>query len=274
MTRRRALPALLAALLACSLASAVQAGSACSEHRLTVEDFRQADALARVVRDALERDVHEAAILARAGADLSRYGLRFSHAALVMRAPAGTPWRVVHLLNHCGSGAGALYREGLINFFLDDPFEYRALLLIPHRPLQRRLRDAATGEAARAVFEPRYDMLAHPRSLRAQNSNQWLAELLAVAQAGPGRIADRTAAQDWLHAHGFRADVLRLSAMERLGARLFRANVRFEDQPAQERAAGRIHAVTVDALVRYLRGSEPGLTMRVLEPPAAGPMPD
>ena len=108
----------------------VSAGSACTEQWLAVERFQDADALARLLHDALSRDVAEVAIVARVGSDLSRHGLRFSHAAFALRDSPGGSWRVVHLLNHCGQATGALYREGLINFFLDDPFEYAALVLV------------------------------------------------------------------------------------------------------------------------------------------------
>ena len=98
----------------------------------------------------------------------------------------------------------------------------------------------------------RYDMLAHPNSVQAQNSNQWLLEVLAAAQAPPGSIRSRAEAQAWLAGRGFSADTVHLSAMERLGARLFAANVEFTGQPAEDRMQGRIHVVSVRALERYL----------------------
>ena len=242
------------------------AGTACTERPVTVEAFRQADRLARQVLAVLDKEVHNAAILARAGADSSRYGLRFSHAALVLRDSRAAPWRVVHLLNHCGQDNASLYQQGLINFFLDDPFEYAALLLVPGERLQNRLVQEVLRGTVSALFESRYDMLSHPKSLQAQNSNQWLLELVAAAQAG--RSHTRATAQRWLYEHGFRADIVNISAVQRLAARLFKANVGFDGQRAAQLLAGRVQVVTVRSLARYLRATEPDLARTVLTVPS------
>ncbi len=263
MSRASFLALLLGALVAAATAP-VRAGTACSERPLSPDAFQAADRLANDLLRVLDSDAREAAVLGRAGSDLSRHGLRFSHAGLAVREHPGAPWRVVHLLNHCGRATGALYREGLINFFLDDPFEYAALVLVPGEALQRRLADVVADGTAVALLEPRYDMLAHPESLSAQNSNQWLLELIAAAEAPPGSVRTRAAAQRWLRGQRFEGDVVRLSTLERLGARMFRANVAFDSQPVAERVAGRITVVTVRAVERHLAASQPGLVRRVL----------
>jgi len=259
--------ALFMALLVAG-APAARAGTACSARAPTAQAFRASDALAHELLRVLDRDARHAAVLARAGADLSRHGLRFSHAALALRERPGDPWQVVHLLNHCGRPSAGLYREGLINFFLDDPFEYTALVLIPGEALQRRLVALVADGTARALFEPRYDMLAHPDSLAAQNSNQWLLEVIAAAEAPPGAVRGRADAQRWLREHGFAGDTVRLSTLERLGARMFRANVAFDAQPVAQRMAGRITVVTVRSLERHLASSPRGLVRHVLSVPA------
>ena len=40
--------------------------------------------------------------------------------------------------------------------------------------------------------------------------------------------------------------------MTRLGARMFRANVSFDDQPFERRMAGKIDTVTVDSVLRFM----------------------
>ena len=47
--------------------------------------------------------------------------------------------RLVHELNSCGSTPSSLYDEGLGNFFLDDPFRYEAMIVIPDVEMQHRL---------------------------------------------------------------------------------------------------------------------------------------
>jgi hypothetical protein len=111
-------------------------------------------------------------------------------------------------------------------------------------------------------------MLSHPKSLQAQNSNQWLLELVAAAQTQPGRSHTRATAQTWLYQHGFRADIVNISAVQRLAARLFKANVGFDGQRAAQLLAGRVQVVTVRALARYLRATEPDLARRVLMVPS------
>ncbi len=51
-------------------------------------------------------------IAARGGQDLSRYGLRHSHLAFLLREDDGR-WRAMHLLNRCKTDSSQLYHEGL-----------------------------------------------------------------------------------------------------------------------------------------------------------------
>ena len=68
--------------------------------------------------------------LARAGQDLSKYGLRYSHFGWAYKTAEG-PWRVAHKLNECGTAVGHLYRQGLGEFFLDDLWRYCLLYTSP-----------------------------------------------------------------------------------------------------------------------------------------------
>jgi len=67
--------------------------------------------------------------LARAGQDLSKYRLRFSHFGFAYQQPdgqGGTAWRVLHKLNQYGTADSAVYRQGLGEFFLGDLWRYEA----------------------------------------------------------------------------------------------------------------------------------------------------
>jgi hypothetical protein len=58
--------------------------------------------------------------------------------------------------------------------------------------------------------------------------------------------------------------VLRLGALERLGARVGSANVAFDDHPDAKRFSGRIETVTVDSAFAWLtRSGLGGPVMRV-----------
>jgi hypothetical protein len=52
---------------------------------------------------------------------------------------------------------------------------------------------------------------------------------------------------------GFRPITVEIPAATRLGARMFRANVAFDDHPFDRRMAGQIDTVTVDSVVRFIR---------------------
>ena len=76
-------------------------------------------------------------VLARAGQDLSQYQLRYSHLGWAYKTAEG-PWRVLHKLNTCGAATGALYRQGLGEFFLDDLWRYGAGWAVPLPALPAR----------------------------------------------------------------------------------------------------------------------------------------
>lgn len=245
--------------------STAQAGRACGEWQPTPTDVRNGLSLAHKVRTALDASGAELAIIARAGQDLSKYGLNYSHAAFVVRARSSVPektWLNVHLLNQCGTAKAELFHEGLGNFFLDDMFRYEALVVIPPPALQAallaQLSDASGAGAMPAMrfFEPHYNMLAYTYATKYQNSNQWVLETLAAAMAGPS-VQGRAQAQAWLKTAGFAPITLQISTLTRLGGRVTRANIAFDDHPNERRFANKIDTVTVDALVNFLQQREP-----------------
>jgi hypothetical protein len=209
--------------------------------------------LAKRSRDALDASGAEVALIARAGQDLTQYRLRYSHMAFVWRDHPDGRWTVVHELNDCGSATSALYDEGLGNFFLDTPFRYEALIVIPDAETQHRLVAILAGRQPQAMHDGHYNVVAYPFSTAYQNSNQWLLELLAVAIAHDPMVDDRASAQRWLKDNGYRPTTLDIPASTRLGARLFRANVAFDDHPFDRRMAGQIDAVTAESIVAFVR---------------------
>lgn len=241
----------LGVLLLLQLTSAV-AGQQCTEKKPTLDSMHRALSLATRVQERLDVQAPEAAILARVGSDVSAYGLRYTHAALVYRRDGSQPWTVVHKLNDCGADTAKIYTQGLGNFFLDDPFEYRALILFPRPELARKLVEQLRRDQGLSVHEPRYSLLAYPFGLEYQNSNQWLLEYLAVADSS-GTALGRKAAIKRLKQTGYEPDEIPVGPLERVGASLFKANVAFFDHPLGERLSGHYSVVTVESLVRYLQ---------------------
>lgn len=239
---------LLAAILLIFAASA-NAGQSCSEKPVSPEAVTQALALAQQVQAYLESQQAQTVVLARVGSDISKHGLRYTHAALAYRDLTDGHWIVYHKLDHCGQDEASLFRQGLANFWLDDPLEYRALVLIPAPGLQKTLLEAVNQQAGPAVHQKHYSLIAYPYETAQQNSNGWLLEMIAVAQ---GAQANREQAQQWLRSNGYQPSRINIAPHERLGAALFRANVSFLDHPLKDRLRGRYSIVSVESIASYL----------------------
>jgi len=245
-------------------AAPARAGRDCEARPARVETVRNGLGLAQRTAQALDASGAQVVVLARAGQDLGRWGQRWSHLGLAYRdAAAGGAWRVVHKLNRCGSDRASIYRQGIGDFFLDDPFELAAAWAVPDAALQRRLL-AVLGDNARVarLHEPAYSMVAYPWAVQYQQSNQWVIETMAFA-ADP-EASNRERAQAWLRLKGYEPAVLRIDAFTRLGARVGSANVAFDDHPDAKRFAGRIETVTADSVFAWLSRAGLAATPTVL----------
>lgn len=240
---------LAVALLA--LATAAQAGRPCDEKPPTVRQVEQGLNLAQATARQLDASGAQVVVLARAGQDLAKYGLRWSHLGFVYKTDDGV-WRVMHKLNHCGTDHAALYRQGLGEFFLDNPHRYEAAFAVLKPELQQALLPVLADNTRVARFnERRYSMVAYAFGTRYQQSNQWVLETLAGA-AAPG-VVSRRAAQDWLQSQGYQPTDLHLSTLTRLGGRITRANIAFDDHPSARRFSSHIDTVTVDSMFAWLQ---------------------
>jgi len=243
--------------LAALLASTAWAGRPCEELKLTPENMRKALTLAERTRNTLEESGGKVALVARVGKDLSRYKLRYSHLGYALRDHPQGRWLVLHQLNQCGTADSGIFMEGLGNFFLDDMFAYETAILVPGEETQQRLVSVLKSAKSSQFHEVRYNMLAYAYSPRYQNSNQWALELFAAATGGDVAIQTRESAQAWLKAARYNPTTIQLDALTRLGARMFRANVAFDDHPLDRRMAGQIDTVTVESVYRFIEQRDP-----------------
>ncbi|MBI3067403.1 MAG: DUF2145 domain-containing protein [Betaproteobacteria bacterium] len=250
------------------IAQPAYGGASCEERKIGAEEIRKAMQLGYRTRQIAEGAGASVALVGRVGSDVSEYGLRYTHiGALVRDHPKGR-WIFVHVLNECGSSRSDVYNEGLANFYLDDPHDYEGVVVVPSPQYQRRLAELAEallGPSARALHEPSYNMIAHPRSEKYQNSNQWLLELMAAAHAPQGSISTRAQAQAYLAQRGFTGDPIRIPALKRLGARFFSANVRLEEHE-QKGSYGVYETVTVRSVIRFLDRIDNVVLRRVVRP--------
>jgi len=253
---------LVAALLLAGAATA-HAGQNCEPKALTVDEVQRSLDLAQRSMQALDASGAQVAIIARAGQNLAQYGLRYSHVGLAWRDHPAGRWVVVQLLNDCGTADSALFNDGLGNFFLSGLYQYKAELILPSPEVQQRLAQVLASRTPQRLHEPKYSMLAYAWSTRYQNSNQWALETLAAASAAPGKVETRAEAQQWLNEAGFHPVGVDVGLGARLGARLFRANVAFDDHPNEKRFTDRIETVTVDSVFAWLQRS--GLGQATIE---------
>ena len=251
----------LAALVVCALVGAghAHAGRSCEQRKPTVQVIERGMLLAERTAQALDEEFRRSGtrvvVLARAGQDLSKYGLRYSHLGWAYRTDAG-PWRVVHKLNECGTAESKVFRQGLGEFFLDDLWRFKATWAVPTADVQARLLPVLSSNAqASAMHHRAYSMVSYAWSQKYQQSNQWALETMAVAME-PGTIRSREQAQAWLRFKGYEPTTLRLGPLTRLGGRITAANIAFDDHPSDKRYAGRIETVTVDSALAWLQRAQ------------------
>lgn len=230
-----------------------QAGRSCEAKLPDATSVQRSLELAERTAKALDATGAQVVVLARAGQDLSKYHLRWSHLGLAYRESGQGPatWRVVHKLNQCGSARADLYRQGLGEFFLDDLFDYQAAFVVPTPEIQAKLLPLLVdNRRASTLHTPAYNMVAYPWAQQYQQSNQWAIETLALSQEDSATTRER--AQAWLRFKGYEPTTLRISALTRLGGRMTAANVAFDDHPTDKRFSDRIETVTVDSVFNWM----------------------
>ena len=251
-------PALGAALLCVALAAhhaPAAAGRSCDAKAPSAQAFGQGLQLAQRTAQALDASGARVVILARAGQDLRKYGLRYSHLGIAYKQGEG-PWRVVHKLNQCGSARAGVYSQGLGDFFLDDLWRYEAAWSVPAPAVQQQLLNLlqAPQQQMLRLDQPAYSLVSYAWGQKYQQSNQWVIETMALAME-PASVNGRARAQAWLQFKGYEPTTLRLSPLTRLGGRVSSANVAFDDHPDEKRFSDRIETVTADSVFAWLKRS-------------------
>jgi hypothetical protein len=248
----------LACISTIAFSNAAIAGRSCESNKTTTPQMVQrslnlAERTMNILNAEFQSNGTQVVVLARAGQDLSRYGLQYSHLGFAHRNANGQ-WVVTHKLNTCGTSEAYLYRQGLGEFFLDDLYRYEAAWVVPTQEIQSKLKVVLEDRRRVTSMNHRaYNMVSYPWSQRYQQSNQWAIETLAVAIEPD--ISSRQQAQSWLQYKGYQPSTLNINALTRLGGRMTSANVAFDDHPGEKRFADRIETVTVDSVFSWLQRS-------------------
>lgn len=265
MPRRRAL--LAAAALAFAAAAECRAGVTGLSPRLC--DWQaslsapQQDRLLRVadtVRGELDASGRHVALIARSGLNLHRFGIRYSHAGISLKANPDTPWAVRQLYYACDEGRPRLYDQGIAGFLFgtENPREgYLSIVLLPEAAGEALERAALDTPRALALLAGRYSANAFAFGVTYQNCNQWLAELIASAWGGLEGDGDATAlrqrAQAWLAQHGYAPAPVELGSRWWLFIAGFVPWVHTDDHPEEDLFALRFRTslpASIEAFVR------------------------
>lgn len=214
------------------------------------------------VRQALDDTPGGMALIARAGLDLSRFGIRYSHAGIALKAGDG-PWAVRQLYYACEESRSRLFDEGVAGFLMgmDDPRRGHITVIHLPEPHASRLREAALDTPrALALLNADYSANAYPFSTRYQNCNQWVAELLAAAWAADGTVRTRVEAQAWLQAQGYAPTSVTLDARWLLLAGAVVPLLHLRDHPSDDVEALRLQVSLPAAIEGFVHQQAPAAT--------------
>jgi hypothetical protein len=232
--------------------------------RATPMSAQEQDRLLRfaaLIKEELERSGESVALIARSGLDLSRFGVRYSHAGVSLKASENTPWSVRQLYYACDERRPRLYDQGLSGFLFgtdDAATGYVSIVLLGGADAASLERAALDRPRALRLLAATYSANAYPFSLRYQNCNQWVAELLATSWGALGDAQDlRERAQRWLMQEGYEPPAIDVGHGLMIAA-AFVPLVRLDDHPQDDLEAVRMRISLPEAIESFVRARVPG----------------
>ena len=239
-----------------------QAGTDCRMQTMPPARIADAAATALMVAATLDQADAPVALVSRVGTDLSKHGLRYSHAGFALRDHPDGRWTVVHLLNDCSNDGSGLYAQGLVNFFADDLVNQDARITWLQPDVAERLAARLLDLPGDTLYTPRYNLIARPDSRQYQNSTSWVLEHIAAALPTDVKIHTRASAYRQALAHDFEPGRIRIPYAKRIMGGLFAANLVFTDHPVATRLGGDYPVVTVRSILEWLQHSGIGVRER------------
>lgn len=229
--------------------------------KVTAADQDRVLRFAAAVKDELARSGSSIALVARAGLDLSRFDLLYSHAGIALKDNPGGPWAVRQLYYACDESRPRLFDQGMSGFVLgaDAPTHGHVALLFPPEADSALLERAALDKPlALALLGDSYSANAYAFGTRYQNCNQWVAELLAFAW---GHLAESSAprarAQAWLRAQGYAAKPVKIPSHWTMFAGQFVPLVHVGDHPLDDIHALALHISVPTTIEDFVHRTAP-----------------
>ena len=262
----RALRALPIGLAALAFGAASSAASLRYCDRPTTLSAGEKDKLLRfgaLVKEQLELSGRSLALISRSGLDLSRFGMRYSHAGFSLRDSLNTPWSVRQLYYACDEQRPRLFDQGIAGFLLgtDDPaIGYVSLVFLPEAETEALQQTTLDNRRALDLLGANYSANAYAFGQRYQNCNQWVIETLAAAWGALTGDQDlRAQAQQWLqqrHYEPTRFEVGRLL----MWAGAFVPWLHRDDHPAEDLDDRRFRVSMPASIEAFVRDTVAGAT--------------
>ena len=216
---------------------------------------------AGAVKGELERSGAQVALVARAGLDLSRFGLLYSHAGIALKDDTTGSWNVRQLYYACEESRPRLFDQGIPGFALgaDAPGNgHVSLVFVGDEDAATLERAALDRRRALALLAGQYSANAYAFGTRYQNCNQWVAELLASAWGHlDSQEAPRARAQDWLRAQGYTAGPVRVPSHWLMFAGQFVPLVHVGDHPLDDIYALALRVSVPASIEAFVHRREP-----------------
>lgn len=228
-------------------------------HELTAAEQSRLLRFAGVLREELsdpEGEGDSVALVSRSGLDLSRFDIRYSHAALAWRSDAGV-WAARQLYYACDERRPRIFDQGLAGFAMgtDDPnLGYLSIVRLPPEAVLALRPALLDGPRVAHLLAAQYSANAYAFGTRYQNCNQWVVEMLA---AGWGDLADgndlRARAQDWLRQARYTPAPVVVDSWWLMQAGRVVPLLHLDDHPDHDRAARQLLVSLPAALERFIR---------------------
>ncbi|CBJ35528.1 DUF2145 domain-containing protein [Ralstonia solanacearum] len=224
---------------------------------------------AAVVREEVTATEGGAVLISRSGLDLSRFRIRYSHAAVAWRNETGA-WSARQLYYACDEGRPRLYDQGLAGFAMgiDDPsLGYISIVRLPADAAETLRRAAIDTPRALQLLAATYSANAYAFSVRYQNCNQWVAELLALAwgdlgnggnggNGGDGDLRER--AQRWLRQASYAPQPVDIDSHALMFASTFVPLVHLDDHPEADVFAMKLKISLPSTVESFIQERLPG----------------
>ncbi len=232
-----------------------------------------------VIKAELEKSGQRMALISRAGLDLGRFGVRYSHAGFTLKHSPDTPWAVRQLYYACDEKQPHIFDQGMLGFLLgmnEPSLGYISVVFLPEADASELERAALDKQQALQLLGATYSANAYPYSLQYQNCNQWVVEVLAAARGGllegrsmPARPDGgagqggtppplRERAQGWLRQQGYIPSVIDVGWRPLMWATAFVPWLNNDDHPAADQAQA-IYRVSMPAAIEnFVRTQVPG----------------